>query len=77
MLTTIILSFILFFLVIIAIQNSTRGGMQNDNLNRLIDIVTNMRGGLEYLTIRQTILDRDNNFDLSKITEANNIHKKR
>jgi predicted Co/Zn/Cd cation transporter (cation efflux family) len=64
-----ILVLILIFLIIIAIQNSARGGMQADHLTTIIYMLNSTRGAVEYLAKRQRILDRNNNFDHSLIVK--------
>jgi len=73
----IILVLNLIILIIIAIQNSARGGMQDDKLGTIIYMLNSTRGDVNYLALRQRILDRDNNFNPSAIAESNNIPKPR
>ena len=73
----IILVLILIFLIIIATQNSARGGMQDDKLGTIIYMLNSTSWDVNYLTLRQRILDRDNNFNPSAIAQSNNIPKPR
>jgi hypothetical protein len=73
----IILVLILIFLIIIATQNYARGGMQDDKLGTIIYMLNSTSEDVNYLALRQKILDRDNNFNPSAIVESNNIPKPR
>ncbi len=72
----ITLGLILLFLIIIARQNSTRGGMQDENLKSMIYMLNSTRSSIEHLSLRQRILDRDNNFAPSVIAEKDVLRSK-
>lgn len=66
----IILTMILIFLVIIAIQNSARGGMQADYLQTIIRFTNSIRSDLEYLTtLKHKSLDRNDNLNKTNIVK--------
>jgi hypothetical protein len=60
MFTEIILLLILIFLIIIAIQNSARGGMQAKKLSRVIYSLNSTSEAVGYLATERKILNRDN-----------------
>jgi hypothetical protein len=62
----IVLVLILLLLLIIASQNSSRGGMQNNNLNIIIN-------KLSHIHMQLDILNRDNNFNKSNVSKAEEI----
>lgn len=68
MFVEIILMLILLLLLIIACQNFSRGGMQNNNLNIIINKLSHINMRLDYL-------NRDYNFNKSNVSKAEEIKK--
>ena len=58
----IILVLILIFLIIIATQNSARGGMHAENLSSIIYFLNSVSEAVGYLAAERKILNRDNPF---------------
>jgi hypothetical protein len=63
-----ILGLILIFLVIIAIQNCARGGMQADCLHTIIEMTNGTRAAVDFLA-RDAALNRKNNLKKPLITQ--------
>ena len=66
MFVEIVLMLILLLLLIIACQNFSRGGMQNNNLNIIINKLSRIKMELDYL-------NRDDNFNKSNVSKAEEI----
>ena len=66
----IILTMILIFLIIIAIQNSSRGGMQADCLHTIIRFTNETRQCLNHLVeLKYKPLNRNNDLNKADITK--------